>query len=586
MKLPPPLPPHATHQLTLASLGNRGTGAASFDGCGTELRPEVRGSSSLALLLLVMSMRVGTASAQVGTCVPSVEPHVATNGVRDFKINVDATAATTLGMATSDIRDAAILAASSWNERGNSGLFRYTGTTPLTDVPSDCSHSVVYVREDCQYLTAEAKAKCGGTQFLIYVNSRTLECTPRTLSNRAVTGAGLDAIGMLMHEFGHTMGVHHPGYGEQALMSNSPINPNWNNGSRVPFQWDLKCTEEMGGTRSLTGRKRSYVTWMGSAATFGASGIGAASAALTDVSGSSYFAAAYPRMSSGVRWDTALDGTWVSAWTYPVEVGGFKALNLREEPTRDYVAYQDRTDTPDMTTFGSTRDTWAVYSDDNWATKIFGRLQHCTSMASWASCSAGATANVAATGAVSTAWLGDISKSVVVWSHLDRLFGGRNVGSHEIRVSIGKLSDTTLVQPTLTSIRSKTAPAVACMEGAIGGYDCILLYVPVTAGGLQLKARRFNAVSWTNRYIASLEPTEHSVADASTANQVTAWWDSDDAALKLLARGVADGQDLSLWTTDDGVLWQWEQLNFEQSLVPPSAVTSWRGTENRVVYAN
>ena len=540
----------------------------------------------VVLMLLVMLMPVGTASAQVGTCVESDHPHVAKNGIGDFKINIRRTAAATLGMSTSDIRDAAILAASSWNERGNSGLFRYTGTTLLEDVPSDCSHSVVLVREFCDSLLGQAVDRCNGTQFVIYVNSRTAEpqCAARTLSNRAVTGTGSDAIGLFMHEFGHTFGVGHPNFGEQALMSDT--SNNWNNGSRLPFQWDLKCTEETGGTRSLTGRKRSYTTWMGSAATFGASGIGVASAALTDVSGSSYFAAAYPRMSSGVRWDTALDGTWVSAWTNPVEVGGFKALNLREEPTRDYVAYQERTDTPNMTTFGSTRDTWAVYTDDNWSTRIFGRLQHCTAMSSWTSCSPSSTASVAATGAVSTAWLGDISKSVVVWSHLDRMFGGRNVGSHEIRVSIGKLSDTTLVQPTLTGIRSKTAPAVACMEGAIGGYDCILLYVPVTAGGLQLKARRFNAVSSTNRYIASLEPTERSVADASTSNQVTAWWDSDDASLKLLTRAGVDDQDLSLWMTDDGVIWQWELLNFEQSLVPPSAVTSWRGVENRVVYAN
>ena len=496
-------------------------------------------------------------------------------------------AASTLGMTVAEIRDAVILAASTWNETGNSGVFRYTGTTPLKDVPSDCSYSVVYVRELCDGLFGQALPRCGGTQFVIYGNSRTAApaCAANVWANRAVSLIGLDAVGLMMHEFGHTLGVNHPASGERGIMTNGALG-DWNNAGRVPFEWDLKCTEDFGGVRSLTGRKRSYTTGMGSSTTFGASGIGSASSALTDVSGTWYFAGVYPKLSSGVRWDTALDGTWVSAWAYPIEVGGFKAMSLREESTRDYVAYLDRTDIPNMTTATSSRETWAVYSDDDWSTKTFGRLQHCTSMASWTSCSAAGTANVAATGAVSTAWLGDISKSVFAWSHLDRSARGVNPGNLEIRISIGKLANSTLVEPTYTGIRSKVAPSVACMENSLAGYDCILLYVPAESVGLQLMSRRFTAFYSSNRYVAALETSEHPVADSKTANQVTAWWDSDESDIKVLTRNGIEDQELTLWKTDNGTFWQWQLLNFDTSHVPASAATSWRGSENRILYAN
>jgi hypothetical protein len=246
-------------------------------------------------------------------------------------------------------------------------------------------------------------------------------------------------------------------------------------------------------------------------------------------------------------------------------------------------------DFPTAYAFESVHRVRQVRSGNEFASQTLTNLRHCTAMSGFMACSTGNRADVYSAGRLSSAWLdGSIDRTVVAWMNQDHSSDGANTASNEIWISVGHVDNDTLSIPHKTGFRTAVPPSVVCMEDFYTIYDCVLLYVPIDDLSLQLRARRFYVTQSSNNYSVTFESGSGHLlpAAARTAEPFATWFISSNDTFYLAFRNLASGQQISVYSSLYGSSWSLVTSSLSDALTGPSAATTWRGTNNLLVYPN
>jgi hypothetical protein len=546
-----------------------------------------RHRASLAPILGLVALSLaaaGPARGAAGDCVSSNVDHTNTNGLKEYKVN-QGNLVGFGGISQSARRSTAIAGADIWNDSANGGTFRYKGTSAATDIPeddADCvtasvDYSLVVFLNSSDPSGGGARAATFGrcedgsgdaTQFLIEVYALDGSGTPWGWSTGEIAAGEYDLMQTLVHEFGHTQLLGHPGSSEAAVMQPTS-NSIGRTRQRDLYQWDLKCSAELSGTRELGGYRRNHQTdgsfidpevlYTGSlTATNGtlnistASGIWRYSSVINENTGDSFF------------WTDGMYDTGNVIGNIDREVGVFRATTWREDSTIERTIYTDWEDSTAYDWSGTHRLRY-VRSSDGFVAETVGALSHCSSMSAWMTCS-GTTA-MSSGKRVSVAWDDQHSRSVIAWVNQNRQ---DDSDDRDIKVSVGYIAHTTLPSPTSLGVKSQVSPGLACKEDAAGGYDCVIAYVDLTDEMHSVQVKRFSVTMGLFKYNLSVDATTRTVAE-STSSPIAAWY--NDGKFWLAFRISTGFQNTRIYESSDGATWTQNGSSWGYSNVGPSVAS-------------
>lgn len=531
------------------------------------------------------------------------------NGLWKFRIN--AAAITNYGLSAEEARQAVILGSAVWNEQGNTGHFRYIGTTSLTVLPTTLAgcndpdgnpltndaidYSIVVFKDDCHALSGQTQPRCvdgagKATQWLVEIHRKFASpgCGNRDIGNGAHSTAPTtrDLAGLAAHEFGHFQNLYHPTAGEYGVMDASAPEAL----QRDLYEWDLSCGETLTTFRQATGYSQtcSSTGCAGESAMTASSVITKASSGVTKDAGVWYWASGQHRRTS-TAWvkNPAPAATPVTLSSPGATNGvGFVLGPWRENDAIDRVFYSfyDDDGTDGLQT--STHVARQIRSSSEFAggTQNADTLFVCESMTGWLTCT---DVEPVRTGRpIATAWVdGSLDRTVTAWLHQDHSSNGENPESNEIRISVGHVDDDTLSQPTLTGLRSAVGPGVACQENWNGSYDCLLAYVPIDDMTNPVKMRRFSISAGTYRYVLSIEGSDQGETASQTATSITAWYNTTSSEMWVAYRDTEANQYIEVLSTTNGTSWTWEYTGLAQTIQAPNAASAFVGTNNLLVYS-
>lgn len=470
--------------------------------------------AATAFLALLSCLSISRdAVAQAGTCVPSTGYNYPTpNSNLRYRINVDD--ASSFGLTGSELIGATMLAADIWNQQGNGRSFTYAGTTNFKvsdlvgktkaqcaamgvdfsivefdgtnvnpgytaiDIPVCCPSN------NCPTL-APASGSGTGTQIGVYVPSLA------SGFGNGFNGASWDLTAELVHEFGHSLGLAHPGSGEAAVMDIAiPFSPN----HRDLWEYDFKCAKALGGDRTESAmsieHEASGVLGSPTQIFSGTQQVAKAMVGLSYVSGTAYFAKTYHR-GSAISFAAQGGTSYTNLSGISDEAGiGFQLGLWRESTGTDRVFYTHWLDTtqynPNAEHFART-----AYTTNKFGSTTYNALKACTSMTGWLACSD--KSEIRTQGAPAVAWWNGGStndRTVMAWSNMRREDGGTGTTSNEIWISVGSVDNLTLPLPWRTGLVTSVPPAVACRNNFSSSWDCILAYVPATSTTNRITVRR------------------------------------------------------------------------------------------------
>lgn len=576
---------------------------------------------NLGCLVGVLLGLLNSGYALAQTCVSSTNDHNNLNMAKPFKVFVqgsglfgidnsagadgdnDVTDSCTLPcvsdvqLTDSQLQHAAILAAGIWNEHGNAGFFRFTGTTSLTDLAdteagctsNNTEYSLIIFTDDVDSNTALAQPECGGTQFKITVNPRFNNGVDliRPFGNRSQaistppSGEYIkDVAGVLVHELGHVQDLGHPSGSEQCVMGGFDNDVR----KRDLYEWDIYCSDDISAasaTRDGTGVRVDHTSsgFSAQSAFSGADAVAKATAGLTFDSTTPKFSTAYHR-GTNIAWDENADGSGyvnMSGSGFPSTINslGFQVAYFREDSNQtDRIFYpfydDDGTDflatAVHMVRQGRSTDEFA---NTNWAT-----LNHCTAT-SGSNCTASTPVYSRANLAV--AYSESLARSIIGWIDADHSGDGTASDANEILISIGYMDDDTLAVPNRTGLYTAVPPSVACKDNFSGSYDCILAYVPMSDMTNPVTVARFSIGGSWPLHTVTLDGTEYAIG-SSSGNQVAVWWHHAHSKFFVAYRTASASQDIWVRNSSAGTSWSGSARIGTDPITGPSAASTWNNS--------
>ena len=534
------------------------------------------------------------ARAAAGDCVTSNVNHGNTNKLKTYRINSSTFAL--LGINPNAGTGAVVKSADTWNEESNGGHFVLGRSTTLTrnDIPAtkaDCDaagidFSLVLV-ENTSGAKAETVGKCSdasgkATQFVIVVHKTDAAANPWNFSIGAIGPTQWDLVQTLTHELGHTTRLGHPANGENASMTPTSMGTNR---SRDLYQWDLKCSSEISGHRSLKGYRRVHGGGAlgAEALVTGDWAIAKISAGVTHLTGSWDWAHSTKR-SDCMTWTRGLgtaNTNCAGGIDNRVGIGPTEAT-WREDHSIDKVFYASFDEFP--TAFAADAKHRARYSrsSNGFLSAISGSLSTCTAMTGFLSCVD--TTPIYTGKAIAVGWDDHNNRTVTVWANQTRL---NDAAERQLRVSVGTVNHLTLPVFDSLGVQSNIPPAVACDALVGGDYDCIVAFTDQNDLLNEVKIRRFSASAGPQRYLLNLDPNIHQVMlNVRTGSRLAVWSNNGKFWLAVRPiRTVGGNQLLELFSSVDGAAWVTEGAGLAAAATGPTAASVWAGPSNVLMYA-
>jgi len=530
-------------------------------------------------------------------CETSSDTHNNTNTNKSYKIKLDSLFDDVSGFSTTELIQSVVLGADIWNWQGNTGSFRYTGTTSITiplladmDTQAKCNtlginYSIVYLTTEEDSNSAHNDAICGGNQFLIKLYLYDENLSIRNFGNGATSNVR-DISGTVAHEFGHSLGLGHCNDDVDEsnvyciMRTSTTPNANW----RALYEWEYQCTVDNSSFRDNYAYRREHTS----------SGFGSP----TQISNTNNIVKA----TSGITYDPTAKYTSIYhetstyAWdeyggsntdiTNPSTYNGSGLVNTiwRESTGTDRMIYSYWDDDGSDYTLDSVHIVRQIRSTNEFSSQTNENLSRCTSMTGWMTCSS--TTDVDSYGPISFGFLDDIDRTVSVWMNHDRTDYSNFDDFNEIYISVGHVNDSTLSIPHQTDIRTSVPPSVSCLEDFSGSYDCIMTYVNISDMTNTIKSRRFYVSTGTNNYNITLDSTEYTVnSNAKTASPMALWYISTNSKFYLAFRSSETNQNINIYESNtSGTSWTLITSNLDYSITGPSAVGVFRGSNNQLVY--
>ncbi len=590
-------------------------------------------------------LRLAHATQPERCCATAGYTHGDLAGYKPYKVNTYESAYFSVTPVAA--RAVVQLAAATWNEQGNAGYFRYMGSSTRVSLPdslADCQalgidYSLVrYVHNEtqrtygdadspgdvyCDSVSAVAIPRCkdaaeAGTRFEILINSHkevdhddtsTETCEPVNYDNGMVQPLTTDYVSVLVHEFGHTLGLGHPdGHGGSTVLGapagcapaaaadegmSTMLGSN-NAATRDLHEWDYRCAPLVAGTRSVAFERA--LTGSGGVGlegywTSGAKG----TVGLTYDGGTPKFAGV-AHDGTSFKWDEDVDGTGLASISGPSAYNGAPITTsvFREDPSIDRVIYSYWDDEDALDVVPDNDDD---YKPD--AGHVLLQVLSSNEFVSGTSppdflraCSvAGATCLTANRKKIYTShrpsiayWNeGGANRTVFTWVHRDPHGGGHLSTSNQLRISVGTIDSWTLAAPTVTTLRSSTAPGVACFEdfASPAEWDCLLAYVPATNLENPVRVRRFRIEGAAMPYSVVFDTTDFATGMQS-GHALAMWYQTSTDRFYLAAKDQTGlyGYDLvRVRTSPLGDSWTFHTSS-SYSNSGPSAASAWRGDNN------
>ncbi len=485
-------------------------------------------------------------SGVTGECAPANLNHFNTTLEKNYKINFN-TFDSLLGFDEDTVRNSVLRAADMWNEQANAGTFRFIGaeTSIYTEnqVPDDLAgcnslgiyHSFVIVEDAVNDGgIAQALPKCGGTQFVIrlWPENKNSGVLPWTVGE--IGWNEIDTVGVLGHEFGHTLNLGHPQYmgshndDVYAVMDEHSVR----NTTRMRdlYQWDQKCAYEISGTRELF----PYSVTQISDGTFLQENpyhffVSSISAGITYVA--QQLRVSFAEQLACTRWWT--DGSTEGCVSFDERNGIGPTEGTRIEDTEEDWMYSGSWyEQPAYGEFGR-RLVQFLRSTDGFATYTGGYLSRCNHMSGWMECTHGS--RVRSGKEISTAWEPGFKRTITAWANQNRQ---NDQASREVLVAVGytDADDRVVPVPDSMGVRSAIPPEVACGgKETAGGYDCLLAYVDETDPSGSILILRFTVYQGADRFHINLDSVKHEV-QRETGTRVALWYNEGTSEYYLALR--------------------------------------------------
>jgi hypothetical protein len=533
--------------------------------------PEPAASTLVRGLMLVTAAGLilafpGSTLAQQGTCVPSNTPHVS-DGQRTYRINKSSLADLN-GISQTQAIYAITMGAETWNEQANAGTFVRGYNTSLENLEATeeaCNnagqnYSLIVVKEDADGTANHGQAfgRCRNgdgiaTQFQIELYVKNKNGDTNTWSSGDVTWPEIDMVGLLAHEFGHTLNLGHPQYGEAAVMNFARGTTRY----RDLYAWDLKCAQEYSGHRNLAAYRRFHLsdgTLSGPWNFTGDWTVSQASAGVTWHTGNWDRAAAF----KGGCWSWTRELNRSNSPCLPqiddrVGIGPTEAT-WREDESVDRVFYSTWSESPSWQTDAKHQARYER-SSDGFVNSTRASMSFCSTMSDWMECS---NSQPLYTGKqMAFAWdnWSARNRTVSAWARQTRLDDSED---RELLISIGYIHHWRLPEPDSLGVQTSIPPAVACDYFSAGNYDCVVAFTEQSDSLHRLKTRRFYTQEGLNRYRIteqSLDPNIHTVANGvvRTVSPVALWF--KEGYFWLLYRGIGPNNPMDLYRSSNGADW-------------------------------
>ena len=476
---------------------------------------------------------------------------------------------------------AAILAASIWNEDGNGGYFQYDEVTSATD--ADCNattgYSVIHFmnQSGAQNL---AWSKCSGTRFLIQIFAKLGNGTYRPWDNAATNQTAVggnyirDVVGTIVHELGHTQDLG------DVTSANECVMGNINNHAliRDVYEYDHLCLEGIAGYREVEGWQMFHT----SASRFGApqkfTGVLPIVKATSGITydGATVRTASTYHEGTALSWDENSNGSGqatVANVSTRSGVGFQTAIFYEDTTDTDRVFYSIWSDTVqyDQTAVHKLRQ--ARSTTEFTTNPTLSEFKYCTAMTG-ASCTASDFIYTGRNVAVAYAD-GSINRTVMAWLNQDHSASNENSDASEIWLAVGKMDDSTIGMKSESGIRSAVAPGLACKENFTSTWDCLLVYVPIDDMTNPIEAVRVQIAASGSSWALTYGSVYTLASSARTGNGITVWWHSHYNKFYVAYRSANNGQPLAIQSSADGQTWAMVDSDVDDIIGPPSANSIW-----------
>lgn len=343
-----------------------------------------------------------------------------------------------------------------------------------------------------------------------------------------------DLVQLLTHEFGHTIGLGHPGHPNVAPNSDDygTMTPRRRLYARWLYPWDVECIEELWGRRDVTMVRIEQDPFTDAFSSPIAAGNGhiSGTGSIRVEHGSGGLIAstvAYSRSFAELRNSANENFTSGIGWPHHSYLSvGPTAQWLRELPNywRTYYGYDDLSSNRYENTY-SQHQLFHYATSFNFSSSVGNMVRHCN--APPPSCNP----DWIHTGsAIDTTWHEPTGRTVYAWPHQNRRAGrfGNSVKEEdrEIRIAIGQRgSEPQLLNEVVqTGIRAASNVSITCgtKYSYAEKYECLMMYVPLWHEAFGVRVRGFSVTGSNDDY--KVFWGSESVLGPNVYGDITSWY--------------------------------------------------------------